>query len=77
VTVDFGVQPPLMDVGGHPYPVEHLAEYIDTVARLGFSALAVAWCVDRHTSHGPASLFSRGTTLTRRLSRLSFAPLST
>ena len=30
-----------MDFGGHPYTFDHLAEYTDTAARLGFSALSV------------------------------------
>jgi alkanesulfonate monooxygenase SsuD/methylene tetrahydromethanopterin reductase-like flavin-dependent oxidoreductase (luciferase family) len=39
--VDFGAHLPLMDFGGHPYTFDHLAEYTDTAARLGFSALSV------------------------------------
>ena len=30
-----------MDFGGHPYTFDHLAEYTDTAARLGFSGLSV------------------------------------
>ena len=39
--MDFGAHLPLMDFGGNPYTFEHLAEYTDTAARLGFSALSV------------------------------------
>jgi alkanesulfonate monooxygenase SsuD/methylene tetrahydromethanopterin reductase-like flavin-dependent oxidoreductase (luciferase family) len=39
--VDFGAHLPLMDFGGNPYTLEHLADYTDTAARLGFSALSV------------------------------------
>lgn len=39
--MDFGAHLPLMDFGGHPYTLAHLAHYTDTAARLGFSALSV------------------------------------
>ena len=39
--MDFGAHLPLMDFGGNPYTFEHLADFTDTAARLGFSALAV------------------------------------
>ena len=39
--MDFGAHLPLMDFGGNPYTLEHLAAYTDTAARLGFSALSV------------------------------------
>jgi alkanesulfonate monooxygenase SsuD/methylene tetrahydromethanopterin reductase-like flavin-dependent oxidoreductase (luciferase family) len=38
--MDFGAHLPLMDFGGNPYTLEHLAAYTDTAARLGFRALA-------------------------------------
>jgi alkanesulfonate monooxygenase SsuD/methylene tetrahydromethanopterin reductase-like flavin-dependent oxidoreductase (luciferase family) len=38
--MDFGAHLPLMDFGGHPYTFRHLADYTDTAARLGFSALS-------------------------------------
>jgi alkanesulfonate monooxygenase SsuD/methylene tetrahydromethanopterin reductase-like flavin-dependent oxidoreductase (luciferase family) len=38
--MDFGAHLPLMDFGGHPYTLEHLAAYTATAARLGFSALS-------------------------------------
>jgi alkanesulfonate monooxygenase SsuD/methylene tetrahydromethanopterin reductase-like flavin-dependent oxidoreductase (luciferase family) len=38
--MDFGAHLPLMDFGGNPYTLEHLAAYTDTAARLGFSALS-------------------------------------
>jgi alkanesulfonate monooxygenase SsuD/methylene tetrahydromethanopterin reductase-like flavin-dependent oxidoreductase (luciferase family) len=38
--MDFGAHLPLMDFGGSPYTLEHLATYTDTAARLGFRALA-------------------------------------
>jgi alkanesulfonate monooxygenase SsuD/methylene tetrahydromethanopterin reductase-like flavin-dependent oxidoreductase (luciferase family) len=38
--VDFGAHLPLMDFGGTPYRLEHLASYAKAAARLGFSALA-------------------------------------
>ena len=38
--MDFGAHLPLMDFGGNPYRLEHLAEYTETAARLGFSALS-------------------------------------
>lgn len=40
-SIDFGAHLPLMDFGGHPYTLGHLADYTDTAARLGFSALSV------------------------------------
>jgi alkanesulfonate monooxygenase SsuD/methylene tetrahydromethanopterin reductase-like flavin-dependent oxidoreductase (luciferase family) len=39
--MDFGAHLPLMDFGGHPFSFAHLADYTDTAARLGFSALSV------------------------------------
>jgi alkanesulfonate monooxygenase SsuD/methylene tetrahydromethanopterin reductase-like flavin-dependent oxidoreductase (luciferase family) len=39
--MDFGAHLPLMDFGGHPFTFDHLADYTDTAARLGFSALSV------------------------------------
>jgi alkanesulfonate monooxygenase SsuD/methylene tetrahydromethanopterin reductase-like flavin-dependent oxidoreductase (luciferase family) len=39
--MDFGAHLPLMDFGGHPFTLEHLADYTDTATRLGFSALSV------------------------------------
>lgn len=41
VLMDFGAHLPLMDFGGNPYTVSHLAAYTRTAARLGFSALSV------------------------------------
>ncbi len=38
--MDFGAHLPLMDFGGNPYALEHLAAYTDVAARLGFSALS-------------------------------------
>ena len=38
--MDFGAHLPLMDFGGNPYALEHLAGYAETAARLGFSALS-------------------------------------
>ena len=38
--MDFGAHLPLMDFGGNPYTLEHLAAYTETAARLGFSALS-------------------------------------
>ena len=38
--MDFGAHLPLMDFGGNPYSLEHLAAYTETAARLGFSALS-------------------------------------
>ena len=38
--MDFGAHLPLMDFGGNPYTLEHLATYTETAARLGFSALS-------------------------------------
>jgi alkanesulfonate monooxygenase SsuD/methylene tetrahydromethanopterin reductase-like flavin-dependent oxidoreductase (luciferase family) len=38
--MDFGAHLPLMDFGGNPYTLEHLVEYTQTAARLGFSALS-------------------------------------
>ena len=38
--MDFGAHLPLMDFGGNPYTLEHLAEYTDVAAQLGFSALS-------------------------------------
>jgi alkanesulfonate monooxygenase SsuD/methylene tetrahydromethanopterin reductase-like flavin-dependent oxidoreductase (luciferase family) len=38
--MDFGAHLPLMDFGGNPYALEHLAAYTETAARLGFSALS-------------------------------------
>jgi len=40
VPMDFGAHLPLMDFGGNPYTLQHLAEYTDTAARLGFRALS-------------------------------------
>jgi alkanesulfonate monooxygenase SsuD/methylene tetrahydromethanopterin reductase-like flavin-dependent oxidoreductase (luciferase family) len=40
LVVDFGAHLPLMDFGGNPYSLEHLAAYTQTAARLGFSALS-------------------------------------
>jgi alkanesulfonate monooxygenase SsuD/methylene tetrahydromethanopterin reductase-like flavin-dependent oxidoreductase (luciferase family) len=39
--VEYGAHLPLMDFGGHPYSLSHLAQYTDTAARLGFRALSV------------------------------------
>lgn len=39
--MDFGAHLPLMDFGGNPYTVAHLAAYTRSAARLGFRALAV------------------------------------
>jgi alkanesulfonate monooxygenase SsuD/methylene tetrahydromethanopterin reductase-like flavin-dependent oxidoreductase (luciferase family) len=39
--MDFGAHLPLMDFGGNPYRLGHLADYTDTAARLGFRALSV------------------------------------
>jgi len=39
--MDFGAHLPLMDFGGNPYTLGHLAAYTDTAARLGFGALSV------------------------------------
>ena len=38
--MDFGAHLPLMDFGGNPFTLQHLAEYTDTAARLGFRALS-------------------------------------
>jgi alkanesulfonate monooxygenase SsuD/methylene tetrahydromethanopterin reductase-like flavin-dependent oxidoreductase (luciferase family) len=38
--MDFGAHLPLMDFGGNPYTLEHLAEYTDVAAQLGFNALS-------------------------------------
>lgn len=38
--MDFGAHLPLMDFGGNPYTLDHLAAYTDTAARLGFRALS-------------------------------------
>jgi alkanesulfonate monooxygenase SsuD/methylene tetrahydromethanopterin reductase-like flavin-dependent oxidoreductase (luciferase family) len=38
--VDFGAHLPLMDFGGNPYTLDHLASYTETAAALGFGALA-------------------------------------
>jgi alkanesulfonate monooxygenase SsuD/methylene tetrahydromethanopterin reductase-like flavin-dependent oxidoreductase (luciferase family) len=38
--MDFGAHLPLMDFGGHPYTLEHLAGYTDRAAKLGFDALS-------------------------------------
>jgi alkanesulfonate monooxygenase SsuD/methylene tetrahydromethanopterin reductase-like flavin-dependent oxidoreductase (luciferase family) len=38
--MDFGAHLPLMDFGGNPYTLEHLAAYTETAALLGFSALS-------------------------------------
>jgi len=38
--MDFGAHLPLMDFGGNPYTLRHLADYTDTAARLGFQALS-------------------------------------
>ena len=38
--MDFGAHLPLMDFGGNPYTLEHLAAYTEIAARLGFSALS-------------------------------------
>jgi alkanesulfonate monooxygenase SsuD/methylene tetrahydromethanopterin reductase-like flavin-dependent oxidoreductase (luciferase family) len=40
VFVDFGAHLPLMDFGGHPYTLDHLVDYVETAARLGFRAIA-------------------------------------
>ena len=37
--MDFGAHLPLMDFGGNPYTLEHLTEYTNCAARLGFSAV--------------------------------------
>src|SRR4051794_7337276 len=39
--MDFGAHLPLMDFGGNPYTLEHIVEYTDRAAQLGFSALSV------------------------------------
>ena len=39
--MDFGAHLPLMDFGGHPYTLDHLATYTKTAAQLGFRALSV------------------------------------
>ena len=39
--MDFGAHLPLMDFGGNPYTLAHLATYTQTAARLGFRALSV------------------------------------
>jgi alkanesulfonate monooxygenase SsuD/methylene tetrahydromethanopterin reductase-like flavin-dependent oxidoreductase (luciferase family) len=39
--MDFGAHLPLMDFGGNPYELSHLATYTRTAASLGFRALAV------------------------------------
>lgn len=39
--IDFGAHLPLMDFGGHPFTLEHLAAYTETAEQLGFRALAV------------------------------------
>ena len=39
--MDFGVHLPLMDFGGHPYTLQHLVDYTEAAARLGFSAVSV------------------------------------
>lgn len=39
--MDFGVHLPLMDFGGHPYTLDHLVDYTETAARVGFRALSV------------------------------------
>jgi alkanesulfonate monooxygenase SsuD/methylene tetrahydromethanopterin reductase-like flavin-dependent oxidoreductase (luciferase family) len=38
--MDFGAHLPLMDFGGNPYTLDHLATYTETAARLGFGALS-------------------------------------
>jgi alkanesulfonate monooxygenase SsuD/methylene tetrahydromethanopterin reductase-like flavin-dependent oxidoreductase (luciferase family) len=38
--MDFGAHLPLMDFGGHPYTLDHLAAYTGTAVQLGFSALS-------------------------------------
>ena len=38
--MDFGVHLPLMDFGGHPYTLRHLADYADAARRLGFAAVS-------------------------------------
>ncbi len=38
--MDFGAHLPLMDFGGNPYTLEHLAAYTETAVRLGFRALS-------------------------------------
>jgi alkanesulfonate monooxygenase SsuD/methylene tetrahydromethanopterin reductase-like flavin-dependent oxidoreductase (luciferase family) len=38
--VDFGAHLPLMDFGGNPYTLDHLAAYTGTAVQLGFSALS-------------------------------------
>ncbi len=39
--MDFGAHLPLMDFGGHPYTLDHLATYTKAAVELGFSALSV------------------------------------
>jgi alkanesulfonate monooxygenase SsuD/methylene tetrahydromethanopterin reductase-like flavin-dependent oxidoreductase (luciferase family) len=39
--VEFGAHLPLMDFGGNPYTLSHLATYTRTAAGLGFTALSV------------------------------------
>ncbi|MET0902029.1 MAG: LLM class flavin-dependent oxidoreductase [Acidimicrobiales bacterium] len=39
--MDFGAHLPLMDFGGNPYSLDHLAGYSEMAAQLGFSALSV------------------------------------
>lgn len=38
--MDFGVHLPLLDLGGNPYTLDHLIQYVRTSAQLGFKALA-------------------------------------
>ena len=38
--MEFGAHLPLIDFGGNPYTLEHLADYTQTAARLGFNALS-------------------------------------
>ena len=61
--MDFGAHLPLMDFGGNPYTLEHLVEYTQTAARLGFSALStndhmvfsVPWLAGRHRPAQPGA----------------------
>lgn len=39
--MEFGAHLPLMDFGGNPYSLDHLATYVKTVERAGFAAISV------------------------------------
>src|SRR4249919_277512 len=38
--MEFGAHLPLMDFGGHPYTLQHLVDYTQTVSRSGFTMLS-------------------------------------